>query len=590
METTETTNYVETADGVFLYRTGKGASSGTQDSDPITTEVVRHALNSAAGQMKWALVQTAFSPIIYEVLDFAVALYDREIRLLAQAPSLPIFMGTMSFCVEAALEGIGGAEMLEPGDIILYNQPYGVGSYPHGIGSHAQDAALVMPIFASGELVGYAAIKEHWLDIGAKAPYCTDTTDVFQEGTFFPGVKLVSKGTLVRDIYRTIIANSRMPNMLVGDLNAQMTGVRAGADALARIVERFGLDTFRTAVEHMFDHGERIVRQRFEAIPDGRYTAWGELDSNGVDNERIPFEVSVEVDGSVVRVDFSKVPDAQAGPMNSPFPATVSVTRLAMTLFAGGGEAPNEGMCRPVEVITRPGSMFHPLAPSPCFLYAWPAAHAVDVIYRALGQAVPGQAPAATGGDLLAYVSWGITPSTGKPWGDGPPHPSGQGAHANGDGASAMQQYAVACGRLPPAEVYETKTQWMIVKEELAPDSCGPGKYRGGLGIDKLFQSIHDSTWVTAAVERTIDPPWGIEGGGPARPNSSLLHLPDGTVLPAAKATLNAPTGAVLALHTGGGGGYGPPSERDPAAVLDDLKNGYITEEHARQHYPHAFE
>jgi N-methylhydantoinase B len=573
---------VQTTEPVVVYRTGKGSSSGARDADPITTEVVRHALNSAAGQMKWALVQTAFSPIIYEVLDFGVAIYDRQIRLLAQAPSLPIFMGTMSFCVEAAIEGVGGEEALEPGDIILYNWPYGVGS-------HAQDSALVMPIFAADQLIGYAAIKEHWLDIGAKAPYCTDTTDVFQEGTFFPGVKLVSKGTLVRDIYRTVLANSRMPNMLMGDLNAQMTGVRAGADAMGRIVERYGLERVKTAVEHMFDHGERIVRQCIEALPDGRYAAWGEMDNNGVDSDRIPFEVSVEIKGSVVVVDFSKVPDQQGGPINCPFPSTVSATRLAMTLFAGGGEAPNEGMCRPVEVITRPGSMFHPIPPAPCFLYAWPAAHAVDVIYRALGQAVPERMPAGAGGDVLGIVSWGITPSTGQPWGDGPPHPAGQGGHARGDGASALQCYAMGCGRLPPAEVYETKTQWMIVKEELAQDSCGPGKHRGGLGIDKLFQSVHDSTWVTPAVERTIDRPWGIQGGLPGRANHGLLHLADGTTLPASKGTLNAPTGAVFALHTGGGGGFGDPAERDPDAVREDIRNGYISEGHARDHYPQAF-
>jgi N-methylhydantoinase B len=224
-------------------------------ADPITTEVIRHALNSAAGQMKWTLVQTAFSPIIYEVLDFAVALYDRQVRLLSQAPAVPLFMGTMSFCVEEAVKAVGGEDNLDEGDVLLYNWPY-------GIGSHAQDSALIMPAFVDGELVGYAAIKEHWLDIGAKAPYCTDTTDVFQEGTFFPGVKLCRRGELVDDIYRTVLANSRMPNMLIGDLNAQINGVRAGTRALQAVIERHGLDPFRLAVERMFDHGEQIVRKR----------------------------------------------------------------------------------------------------------------------------------------------------------------------------------------------------------------------------------------------------------------------------------------------------------------------------------------
>src|SRR5437016_8553019 len=127
------------ADAV-VYRAGKGVGASVVDADPITTEVIRHGLNSAANQMKRALIRTAFSPVIYEVLDFAVAIYDPQIRLLAQAPSLPFFMGTMNFCVEAAVEAIGGVEALEPGDIVLYN-------YPYGTGSHPPDAAGVMPLF-----------------------------------------------------------------------------------------------------------------------------------------------------------------------------------------------------------------------------------------------------------------------------------------------------------------------------------------------------------------------------------------------------------------------------------------------------------
>src|SRR5919202_3821350 len=207
------------ADAV-VYRAGKGLGAGVADADPITTEVIRNGLNSAANQMKHALIRTAFSPVIYEVLDFAVAIYDREVRMLAQAPSLPFFMGTMNFCVEATIEAVGGEGALEPGDIILYNLPYGTGSHP-------QDAAVVMPVFLRDEeLIGYTTIKAHWLDIGGKEPYSTDTVDVFQEGTIFPGVKLYSRGELVRDIWKFVVANSRVPKMVAGDINAEVAGVR----------------------------------------------------------------------------------------------------------------------------------------------------------------------------------------------------------------------------------------------------------------------------------------------------------------------------------------------------------------------------
>jgi N-methylhydantoinase B len=367
----------------IVYRAGQGTATGAVDADPITTEVIRHGLDSAANQMKRALIRTAFSPIIYEVLDFAVAIYDKEIRLLAQAPSLPLFMGTMNFCVQAAVEAVGGVDALEPGDIVLYN-------YPYGTGSHPQDAAVVMPVYhRDEELIGYATIKGHWLDIGGKEPYSTDTVDVFQEGTIFPGVKLYARGELVRDIYRMALANSRVPKMVAGDINAEVVAVRTGATAMLRLVERYGLDTFRTSVERMFDHGESIVRSYFERLPDGRYVGEGMLDDDGITDESVPFEVVLEVDGSTVRLDYSNAPDARPGPINCPIASTVSASRIAISMLAGGGESPNEGHFRPIEVVARPGSIFHPNPPSPCFLYGWPAMQAMEVIYHAVSKGPP---------------------------------------------------------------------------------------------------------------------------------------------------------------------------------------------------------
>ena len=566
----------------IVYRAGSGSSTGVLDADPITTEVIRHGLNSAAEQMKRALIRTAFSPVIYEVLDFAVAIYDRKIRLLSQAPSLPFFMGTMNFCVEATLAAVGGEEGVEPGDIILYN-------YPYGTGSHPQDAAMVMPVFLHDEeLIGYTTIKGHWLDIGGKEPYSTDTVDVFQEGTIFPGVKLYRRGELVDDIFRMAIANSRVPKMVAGDINAEVVGVRTGAAALLRLVERYGLEDFGQSVERMFDHGEAVVRSYFEQIPNGSYVGQGRMDSNGITDDPIPFEVVLQVEGSDVRVDFSRAPDAQIGPVNCPIASTVSASRIAITMLAGGGEAPNEGHFRPLEVVARPGSMFHPNPPSPCFLYGWPAMQSMEVIYHAVSKAVTGAVPACSGGDICALVWWGVRESTGEPWADGFPTPVGQGGNVRGDGATSLLHHAEAATRFSPAEVWEAKNPWVLDQVELAVDSCGPGMHRGGLGVNFTFAPLEDC-FCTSAVERTKTAPWGLEGGGDGQANRVALELPDGTRTEFGKATrLPVPKGAKLHLHTGGGGGYGPPAERDPEAVKADLREGYITEEHARQYYPHA--
>jgi N-methylhydantoinase B len=572
------------ADAV-VYRAGKGVGAGVADADPITTEVIRNALNSAANQMKRALIRTSFSPVIYEVLDFAVAIYDRQIRMLAQAPSLPFFMGTMNFCVEATVEAVGGERALEPGDIILYNFPYGTGSHP-------QDAAVVMPVFLHDEeLIGYTTIKAHWLDIGGKEPYSTDTVDVFQEGTIFPGVKLYSHGELVQDIWKFVVANSRVPKMVAGDINAEVAGVRTGAAGLLRIVERYGLDTFGECVERMFDHGEAVVRSYFSQIPDGRYVGHGVMDDNGVSDDQVPFDVVVEVDGSTVRVDYSNVPDAHPGPINCPLPSTVSASRIAITMLAGGGEAPNEGHFRPLEVVTRPGSMFHPLPPSPCFLYGWPAIQAMEVVYHALSRAIPEAVPACSGGDINGIVWWGVRDKTGEPWADGSPHPIGQGGHLRGDGASSLIHHAEAATRFSPVEVWEARNPWLLEKVELAADSGGPGRHRGGLGVDMFFHLLEDS-YATTVVERTKNAPWGLEGGLSGRPNGIAVRTPDGRSEPlrGKNTRLLLPKGSTLELYNGGGGGYGPPSERDPELVRADINEGYVTEAHARRHYPHAFE
>lgn len=493
-------------------------------------------------------------------------------------------MGRLSFGIEATVAAVGGEAALEPGDILFYNVPY-------LSGAHANDAAVLMPVFLDDqELIGYTAITAHWLDIGGKDPYSTDTVDVFQEGTIFPGVKLYQRGELVPDIYNIVIANTRVPKMVAGDLNAEIVGLRAGATAFRTIVERYGLDIFTRSIEHMFDHGEATVRAFFEKIPDGRYVGQAVLDSDGLSDVPVPFHVIVEVKGSSVTVDYTEVPDALEGPLNCPRPGTISSTRVAIMMLAGGGEAPNEGHFRPIDVRTRPGSMFHPLPPSPCFLYGWPFLQAVEAIYNALAQANPLAAPAWSAGDILTFVWWGKRKKTGEAWADASPHPIGQGAHYHGDGTSALMHNLQSGTRFSPIEVWEARDPWIVEQVALAVDSGGPGKYRGGLGVHFSFHILED-LYLTSVIERTKNPPYGLEGGGEGRRNSASITYPDGTTVPVAKGTrLRLPVGTTVDLHCGGGGGFGQPSERDPSSVIRDLREGYITEEHARRWYPHALQ
>lgn len=265
-----------------------GKDLGRPKADPVTAEVVRQGLNAAADQMMVALRRTAFSPVIYEMIDFACALYDTDARMLAQARSLPSFLGTLGFCIEAAVKASGGEAELEPGDVLWSTDGYANGSHP-------QDAVIVVPVFCGNALVGYSVIKAHHLDIGAKEPYCTDTTDNFQEGVIFPGVKLYRAGELQRDLYRTILANSRLPQALSGDLNAQLAAARMGASSMVALIEKHGMERYERSVERMFDAGEATVRHYLEDVPDGRYLAKCALDSDGLTDDLVEFEVAVEI-------------------------------------------------------------------------------------------------------------------------------------------------------------------------------------------------------------------------------------------------------------------------------------------------------
>lgn len=568
---------------------------GTQDRDlpavdPITTQIIRNSLISIGSRMKSVICRTAVSPSLYDMLDFSAALYDRHVRLLAQGTTMPLFMGSLVHCIKAAVEAVGGEHALEPGDLLLYNLPY-------NSGTHANDVALVKPVFivnreanreAKHELIGYAAVRAHWIDIGGLGSYSTNSQDVFMEGVLYPGVKLYSRGERNEDVYRIIKANTRVPDRVAGDLHAEVNGCEIGAAGLVSLVERYGFDLFSAHVEHMFNAGEAMMRKRLEAIPDGRYEGDEMMDSNGITDEPVPVKVIVEVRGSSVRIDYTECPPAQPGPINSPLPGTISISRIAVFSLIGAGQTPNEGHFRPIEVVTRPGSMFHPLPPSPCFLYAWPELIASEAINHALSDALPDSVPAGSGADFCIVAWWGVR-ENGTPWGDGIVARTGMGAHANGDGWTG-QSVVVSGTQQPPVEVWEAKNPWLFEKLELAPDSCGPGRFQGGLGVDVTVHVLEDSM-MTNTVEHTRSRPWGLFSGGSARSNQASVQLPGEVMRAVGKlSAFPMPKGSVLAVNSGGGGGYGSPADRNPERVRADLEDGYITEDYARQWYGHCYE
>jgi N-methylhydantoinase B len=553
------------------------ATAPARQRDPVRTEVIRHGLQTAAEQMALALRRTAFSSVIYEVNDFACALYDDQRRLLAQAPVFPLFLGTLHFCIDAALRAVGGVECLAPGDVVFTN-------YAYDVGSHAQDAVVVVPAFFEERVTGYAVVKAHHLDFGAKEFFCTDTTDVFQEGTIVPGVKLYKQGVLDDELYRILLTNSRLPVSVGGDLHAEISATRVGIAGLVRLLERFGRAELEAAVEEMFDGGEQITRAFLAGVPDGRYVGAGALDDNGIDSEPVPIEVALTIDGSDVTIDFSASADQQPGPVNCPFPSTVSAARMAIMALVGEHGTVNEGHLRPIVVQARDGSIYQPRPPAPVYLYYWAAVQAVDLVHRALAGAIPDVIGAGSATDVCCLIWWGRA-RDGSMWSEGMNHPSGQGAAPASDGGGPLIHIASAGMRNHPVEVWEARRPVIVDRMELMPDSAGPGEFRGGLGILQEYRALEEC-WLTLTLERTKEPSWGVSGGRPGTPNYALMRLADGTVTGCSRATgQHVPPGAIVEVFSGGGAGFGDPSRRDPETILDDLREGYLTVEGAREQY-----
>ena len=389
--------------------------------------------------------------------------------------------------------------------------------------------------------MGYAAIKAHWLDIGGKEPYATDTVDMFQEGTIFPGVKLVSRGKIVRDVYRMALANSRVPKAVAGDINAELVGVRAGAEGFLRLMRRYGLESFRTSVERMFDHGEAVVRSFIERIPDGRYVGRGTLDSDGVDDELVEFDVAVVVDGSSVVIDYSDAPDPAARPGEQ---------RAAEDGLRNAGrsdDARRRGRVaeRGPLPADRGGDAARLALPSAAagadFIGGWSAIGAIDAIYRAFGEAVPESVPASSGGDICSLVWWGRRATASR----GRTGRRTRSARGRLPAVTAPTRSCTSRSRPPGSRrprSARAATPGSSSRRSSHCDSGGAGRYRGGAGLDLRIRLLEDAEF-TSVVDRTRVSPAGLAGGRAARPNGAALVRPDGTRIPCSKATRRAGPG-----------------------------------------------
>ncbi len=551
--------------------------SATSGLDPITTEVIHNYLLSAAREMERNLMRTSYSTVIYELRDFGLGIYDRHCRMLSEAPGLAVFTRGNDYGLIKTIEFVG-EENLEPGDLMLT-------SYPYWSSAHPLDVLAVSPIFACGELVGYTAIKQHWLDLGQKdAGYILDSVDVFQEGLLMPGLKLYKAGVLDQEIHNLLRFNSRLPDRIIGDLNAQVSACRTGERRVIELVERFGLELFDEAVEAILDHGERLSRARLAALPNGTWEAEDWADDDGIDHDTmLKLKVTVTVSDDEFLVDWSGSQPATRGPMNLPIGLTEGVSGLAFKGITTPDTPANAGNYRPLRVIAPAGEMMHAIPPAPTFT-VWAALLAPEVILKALAQGMPGLIPACSGGDVFSVMGVGMHPETGKPWLEATNEGIGFGAYADSDGEDAIMHLSEPGCRNVPIEILETKAPWIIEKYHMRQDSGGPGKYRGGVGVTRSYRFLHPA-FVLTLVKKTKSAPWGMEGGQDAEVGH--VNVWPGTDKAERTGAIYYQMDAeeVIQNNSGGGGGWGNPLERDPQRVLEDVINEFVSPESARRNY-----
>ncbi len=573
--------------------------SQTREIDAATVEVVRNYLTSAATEMQRTLIRTAYNTIIYEILDFGISLYDRDRNLIADSPGLALFLGANDYALEKLVEHVG-EENMEPGDVLLMN-------YPYWSSTHTLDVGVFAPIFREGtdvpreenELIGYAATRAHWLDLGAKDEgYVLDSTDVHQEGVIFPGTKVHKGGEADEEIIDLIRFNSRIPDKVLGDLNAQIAAIRTGKRRLRELHEKYGGETVDSCIERIQRHGEQTAREAVRELPDG---TWSAVDyADGTTGDGIRIEVEVTIDGEEFHVDFSGSSDQVDGPLNIPRGMTETVCKLCFKSITTPEEVSNAGQYAPLSVHAPEGNLFNAIYPAPTFTI-WTGIVSVDVVFKALAQAMPDRIPASSGGDLNDIMLFGEDPETGRQFVEANNDAVGWGATDEHDGANSVMHITETMVQNIPVEVFENKAPISFDELSLRLDSGGAGEQRGGLGLRRDFRVEHP-VGALSIIQKTREPGWGIDGGEPGAKNGVVLDLHDDADDRVQVLVDNTDlydddelwvgmfrgtfeSGEIISNRTGGGGGYGDPRDRDPEAVLEDVIDGYVSREAAREKY-----
>jgi N-methylhydantoinase B len=553
-----------------------GNEKESANLDPITFSIVWNSLIAIVEEMGTALHQTAFSDAVREGFDFSTALVDVEMRLIAQGTYAPGHLGSIPFAVRAALDAVP-VETLRPGDGILLNDSQ-LNS------GHLPDLFLITPIFIGSAIVAYAVNTVHHIDIGGAAPgsmQIQGVTEVYQEGLRIVPVKFIHEGKIDPGLLRILLANTRIPKMVRGDIQAQLAANNIAVERVAQLIQEYGLSTFERVVDGLISTTEKTIRERVREIPDGEYSFTDYIDDYGVGTPPIRICADIRIKGDDIEFDLSRSSDQVALAINMYINYTRSWIVFALRVFTDAVMPQNHGVFNAFRLTVRKGSIFNPQFPAPSAGRSALIVRVFDTINGALSQARPERA--------MGAFSHTSTPTIGGVDDNGEPFAlldlvaAGYGGQASKDGLEAMSPVVNTANI--PIEVHETIYPVIIRKFEFIPDTGGAGKFRGGCGIRKDYEIMTAQATINLIGDRHVYEPYGIFGGQPGKKAITLINPDTDPRAVHSKATMILKRGDVLSVHLSGAGGYGDPGERDRKRVQEDIAEGYVTPDHAMRAY-----
>lgn len=515
--------------------------------DPIKLEIFKALYRSVAEEMGLVLRRTAFSPNIKERRDYSCAVFDSNGELIAQGEHMPVHLGSMPMSVKAA---ISAQKMLE-GDIVILNDPFAGGT-------HLPDLTMVAPVYIeSKKAIFYLANRAHHADIGGSTPGSMGTaTEIYQEGLRIPPVKLVSQGQIVSDIKQLFLSNVRLAEEREGDLTAQIAAIRTGERRLLEIVMRYGKDMSAKYAQHLVTYTAQMMKKRLKEIPAGEYQAEDYLDDDGSSDQPIKIVVKITIKDSQAIVDFTGTDSQCNGPVNAVLAITVSAVFYVFRCLLAENVPANAGILESIKVIAPEGTIVNALAPAAVAAgNVETSQRIVDVLLKALSQALPNEIPAASQGTMNNLTIGGINPFTKQEFAYYETIAGGMGARPNSDGLSGVHTH-MTNSLNTPVEALEYAYPLQVNSYRLRPMSGGQGKFTGGNGIIREIELLSPAQ-VTLLSDRRRFAPYGLAGGQAAKPGSAYVISNQVKKILKSKQSLSLKTGDKIAIETPGGGGYG---------------------------------